>query len=81
LILSFTVKLIEQECCSCYAGAKFGIGTTLLFAKRVTVECLCAAEMGCRAQYRIIPVDFIVLSMIIGAYGVYFVRSKARVVC
>jgi hypothetical protein len=76
LALSFVVKWLQPECCSCYAGTKLGSGIALLWSKRVTVECSCAANMGCRAQYAIIPVDFIILSLLVGCFGIVVFRKS-----
>jgi len=80
LVFSLTAKLVEPECCSVYGSTKVGWGTPLVIQKMsYTAMCSCAAGLPPDKHYRIIPADFIVLSLLFGAYGVYFVCVKAKI--
>jgi hypothetical protein len=82
LVLSLAVKMVEPECCSLYDGVKIGSGIVFLNHYKIgtIINCMCAADTPLSKHYRIIPGDFIGLSLLLGAYGAYFIRSRIKAV-
>lgn len=81
LILSLTVRMVEPECCSYYAGIKPGSGLSFAAAYKfglVSIACSCAAGYPPLPHYWIIPVDFIILSILVGWVGVGLYKAKRR---
>ena len=68
-------------CCACdLDGWRFGVGIKAIY-ERDHVLCSCAADMGCAAAYRLIPVDMLGIAFVIGLVGgwmVFGMRPKTK---
>lgn len=75
LIFSFIFQIREHRCCSCYAGWKLEMGIITLLNDHKDVQCYSCdvvynnPYLGCFPVYRIIPVEFITFSLLIGFLG------------
>lgn len=85
LVFSFTFEIREYKCCSCDAGWKLGSGVLTLIKYSGSIRCgschdylLDNPVLGCQLESRIIPVEFIVLSALIGWLGIKMLRGIGR---
>jgi hypothetical protein len=92
LLFSFIVKIPYEPCCSCPASYRwpgFGIRTLIYQQAMKTTECgECVDTIqgnysnqgnyskGCVNSYFVVPVDFIILSILVGVGGIILLRRS-----
>ncbi|MBU0598026.1 hypothetical protein KKF61_03450 [Patescibacteria group bacterium] len=79
IFFSFFYGIDEKIACSCMAGSKFGIGIiTMITNNQVTNYSICPnTELAsCYQAYTIIPIDFIIISLILLVISIFLFRIK-----
>lgn len=86
LFFSVFVKIPYEPCCSCPANDHWpglGISALIYQHKMKTTECgECVDTIqgsyssGCVDSYYVVPIDFIILSMLIGLGGIILIRRN-----
>jgi hypothetical protein len=76
-VVFLTVNIRENKCCSCDAGSKLGSGIfTYLESKTPKLCGQCPSNIGCVPEYKIIPLDFIIISTFIILVGLFLILKN-----
>lgn len=79
IMTSFSLEIRENKCCSCDAGSKLGSGIMTYLESATPKLCeTCPPNMGCVPEYKIIPLDFIIISAFIILIGLFLILKNTN---